>query len=364
MTLRRRKPLAVLALICFLPVACVQDDGDDDDTKTTETPRAKQDRDEDGFTPEQGDCEDRNREVHPGATEVPGDNIDQDCSGADAPVPARDDVDGDGVTVAQGDCDDANRAVHPSAREVSLDGVDSNCDGEELPSVGEDRYAEALGLLDTDMDGAVSLEEFEAACEEGAQVLGTARPGVVQTHATCGGTNSCRGMVLHPWNELYEHDCSGVNGCQGWSCVETAAGSGRTGELAFIEANCTFCHSGDNGTFKVEVPPGNNVGEYVASFLQRPDRRFLATIAFGASGVGPGNVAYSNMPGHYRVLSRAEMDAIIDYLRAQPLSGAPFQFGDTSLLPDAGSADSGNTGSGTTDGGATSGNHGGADGGA
>jgi hypothetical protein len=46
------------------------------------------DSDGDGiFTP--ADCDDANGAIHPGAADPPGDGIDQDCSGADAPSPAR-----------------------------------------------------------------------------------------------------------------------------------------------------------------------------------------------------------------------------------------------------------------------------------
>jgi formylglycine-generating enzyme required for sulfatase activity/N-acetylneuraminic acid mutarotase len=41
------------------------------------------DNDQDGFTPDQGDCNDTNPSLHPGASEICGDGIDQDCSGAD-----------------------------------------------------------------------------------------------------------------------------------------------------------------------------------------------------------------------------------------------------------------------------------------
>ena len=41
------------------------------------------DGDGDGFTPEDGDCDDDNPEVHPEATETPGDGIDSNCDGED-----------------------------------------------------------------------------------------------------------------------------------------------------------------------------------------------------------------------------------------------------------------------------------------
>ncbi len=42
-----------------------------------------------------------------------------------------DDADGDGFTVAQGDCDDNDAAVNPGAEEGCDDGLDSDCDGVE-----------------------------------------------------------------------------------------------------------------------------------------------------------------------------------------------------------------------------------------
>ncbi len=44
------------------------------------------DRDKDGYAswPIGGDCDDRDPRIHPGARDIPGDGIDQNCSGADA----------------------------------------------------------------------------------------------------------------------------------------------------------------------------------------------------------------------------------------------------------------------------------------
>ena len=41
------------------------------------------------------------------------------------------DNDGDGYTPEDGDCDDNNAEIHPDAREIVGDGVDSNCNGED-----------------------------------------------------------------------------------------------------------------------------------------------------------------------------------------------------------------------------------------
>ena len=44
-----------------------------------------------------------------------------------SPLPQ--DLDGDGWTVEEGDCDDGDPLVYPDAYETWYDGVDSNCDG-------------------------------------------------------------------------------------------------------------------------------------------------------------------------------------------------------------------------------------------
>jgi len=43
-----------------------------------------EDEDGDGFTRDDGDCDDNNPDVYPGAEDIPGNGIDEDCSGTDA----------------------------------------------------------------------------------------------------------------------------------------------------------------------------------------------------------------------------------------------------------------------------------------
>jgi len=96
-----------------------------------------------------GDCDDANAAIHPGATEVADDGIDQDCNGFDTKTCIVDgDKDGYGTVAgtivlaadgscdtAQGestssnDCNDANAAVHPGATEI-CNRIDDNCNAQ------------------------------------------------------------------------------------------------------------------------------------------------------------------------------------------------------------------------------------------
>ncbi len=101
------------------------------------------DNDGDGFTENQGDCNDSNASIHPGALEICGDGIDQDCNGRDLDCnntidPDDIDNDGDGYTENRGDCNDFNASIHPGALEICGDGVDQNCDGYDQKCSGID----------------------------------------------------------------------------------------------------------------------------------------------------------------------------------------------------------------------------------
>ncbi len=158
------RPFLLASLLCLAATGCRSDD-----------------RDGDGFTPDDGDCDDESALVHPDAEEV-CDGVDNDCNGevdddaTDALVIWTDD-DGDGFGDLESevrscepdpegtadnadDCDDGDPDVHPDAEEVCND-VDDDCDGE--TDVGA---SDALTwYADADADGYGSAAYWTESCD-------------------------------------------------------------------------------------------------------------------------------------------------------------------------------------------------------
>lgn len=127
-----------------------------------------------GYVEVPGDCNDADKRVHPGADEICGNGVDEDCSGeaddGQGNVDWWRDVDGDGFgtslgqhqtacahpgegwTQRDGDCDDERPDVHPEQVDEPYDGLNADCsDGSDF-DVDGDGYLADPWLHDIDSD--------------------------------------------------------------------------------------------------------------------------------------------------------------------------------------------------------------------
>ncbi len=179
------------------------------------------DGDADTFFGCAGDCDDDDPTVYPGATEICGDGIDQNCNGVDA---SGTDGDGDGVTGCLGDCDDSNAASYPGAPEI-CDGEDNDCDSV-VPADEVDADNDTVLLCAGDCDDSSPITY----------------PGATEVCDSI--DNDCDGAL--PADEQ-DVDNDGLTGCEG-DCVDTEPSIPATTEL------CDGFDSDCNGT----IPNGES----------------------------------------------------------------------------------------------------------
>lgn len=103
-----------------------------------------QDIDNDGYSLDQGDCNDNDESVFPGQEEIAYNGIDEDCDGEDLM-----DVDNDGVDFPE-DCDDNNNGIYPGNVEIPYNGVDDDCIDGDLADVDDDGYDYTVDCDDND----------------------------------------------------------------------------------------------------------------------------------------------------------------------------------------------------------------------
>ena len=179
--------------------------------------------------------------------------------------------------------------------------------------------------------------ELIAMCDE--------REGYVEIHASCSGVNTCQGFFYGDWGEdaqLVEHTCSGVNGCAGLSCLVPATEEEReplTGEEIMKLDDAWYAErAGDYGPrpcktchvpaeyneemqdyvydySKLKLPLWPDSGRDASNWLGRPAVEQEQIVAFGAQGIRPDGVRFSNMVSYAKLFSKAEIKAVVEYMR-------------------------------------------------
>ena len=138
------------------------------------------DADGDGFKSCEGDCDDHDPAIHPGAKEICN-GRDDNCNGQ---IDEGFDEDQDGWTTCAGDCDDQDANVHPGARPL-CDGADANCNG--LVDKEEDFDGDGWPVCDdcNDADAMVNAGAMEVV---GDQIDNNCNGLIDEAPASCDGT--------------------------------------------------------------------------------------------------------------------------------------------------------------------------------
>ena len=127
-----------------------------EDTNIEDPTESNDDGDDDGYSESEGDCDDSDPAIFPGANDTWYDGVDSDCAGNDDY-----DQDADGsISDLHGgdDCDDSAPAIYPGANDTWYDGVDSDCAGnDDYDQDADGDISDSYGGGDCDdLDGAFS----------------------------------------------------------------------------------------------------------------------------------------------------------------------------------------------------------------
>jgi len=195
------------------------------------------DDDGDGWTEDQGDCDDADPSVHPTAEEYYND-VDDDCDGVVDDGTVGYDDDGDTWTELDGDCDDDDADTYPGAEE-QCDGTDNDCD----EVVDEDTVC-----FDDDGDCYCEGGSCEGSIYDGCHSLGTGDCDDTNPDASPAGTevadavdNDCDGTIDEGTTAF---DDDGDCYCESGTCQGS------------VDATCTSITDGDCDDGDDDVNPG------------------------------------------------------------------------------------------------------------
>ncbi|MBI2472949.1 putative metal-binding motif-containing protein [Candidatus Uhrbacteria bacterium] len=214
-----------------------------DDRQGDSTPGLDEDGD---FYDLASDCNDRNAAIHPGAVEVCGDGVDQDCNGSDLvcspqeTLPPDDDVDNDGYS-DDVDCDDEDPNVYPGAVET-CNSLDDDCDDQMDENVTVTFYrdwdVDGYGnVADTDSRLGCAGEDHEGWSEMAGDCDDTkdsVYPGAVEQCDSidndCDGSIDENGTSVTTWYRDADGDTYGTTSTTTSNCSQPTGYVSRSGD--------------------------------------------------------------------------------------------------------------------------------------
>ena len=172
-----------------------------------------------GYVADNTDCNDANASVYPGATEILGNGIDENCDGADGTLP---DSDGDGIADVDDNCPTIANADQADLDDDGLgDACDDDADG--------DGYANDVDC--GDMDASIGLGEMwyadadgDGFGDENTSMQACTQPsGYVADNTDCDDSNS----TIYPGaaeiaDDGIDQDCDGSDLTEDEECMAPA----------------------------------------------------------------------------------------------------------------------------------------------
>ncbi|HHO51163.1 MAG TPA: hypothetical protein ENK18_09905 [Deltaproteobacteria bacterium] len=218
-------------------------------------PGDESDDDSDGWRVCAGDCDDGNNTVYPGAPRI-CDDLDNDCDGQ---VTDHDDVDGDGFSICDGDCDDDEPRANPGRLEV-CDGVDNDCDGgtDDIDNDG-DGHAVCTPTGDCDDDDPTAFPVVVSPNGDDGGLGTDGDPYETLGHALANLDTECRTVVLEPGTYP---DVS-----EAWSAAGGVTVVGRSGNPGDV----TLQAAADSQHFRVSGGAGLILQDLTLSGGDAPD---------------------------------------------------------------------------------------------